>query len=45
MTAPAPLPLGPSDHPLTWCVRCLSHYATAIKPLCVVCLDVETRGR
>jgi len=46
MTAPPPpLPLGPADNPLTWCVRCESFYATPHKPLCVVCLDKETRGR
>jgi len=45
MTEPTPIPLGPPANPLTWCVRCESFYATPTKPLCVVCLDIETRGR
>jgi hypothetical protein len=46
MTEPAPpIPAGGPENSLTWCSRCQVHYATATKPLCVGCLDIETRGR
>jgi hypothetical protein len=44
MTAPTPIPLGPSDHPLIWCTTCGVHLALASQPLCPVCVDERKRA-